>query len=216
MYRPLNVLSALGLAAAALLAPAVAQAGIVFSNFGPGLSFNALSGAPAGNAFDGNNYAEADSFTPAATSVFDSLLIALSCVTTCPAALTVTLAADNASAPGAAIESFVIAGSSLGAFGVAHAPLSLSSVLHPGLAAGTVYWVTVKTTLANAVAWNLNVVGDTSSTGISSDGGATWFAPSGQTPGAFSVNSPVPEPAAWAGLLAGGVLIGWRRRSTRG
>jgi hypothetical protein len=215
MNRPLNLLFGLGLVGAALLVPAAARADVVFSNFGPGLSFDQLSGTPVGNAFDGNNYAEAASFSAATPFVFDSLLIALSCVASCPATLTVTLAASSGAAPGAAIESFVVAGSALGAFGVNHAPLTLASVLHPGLGAGTVYWVTVKSTTADAAAWNLNLTADASATGISSDGGATWFAPAGQTPGAYAINSAVPEPAAWASLLGGALLVGWRRRRTR-
>ena len=38
-------------------APCVAEAGTIFTNFGPALSYDINSGNPVGNAFDGNDYA---------------------------------------------------------------------------------------------------------------------------------------------------------------
>ena len=62
--------------------------------------------------------------------------------------------------------------------------------------------------------------GDASSQAISTDGGTTWFSPSGLTPGAYAVfgtAAAVPEPSTLV-LLSSGVvgLLGsrWRRRPT--
>ena len=103
--------------------------------------------------------------------------------------------------PGAVLESFSVPGTSLGPLGANNAPLVLSSVLKPLLTAGTQYWVAVTSSLNDSIAWNWNSTGDASSEAISTDGGTTWFAPSGLTPGAYQVNgTPVttvmPEPGA--------------------
>jgi hypothetical protein len=63
----------------------------------------------------------------------------------------------------------------------------LLSALHPSLIVGTRYWVAVGAGLTNTVAWNLNTTGDVSDQAISTDNGATWFSPSGNTPGALEV-----------------------------
>jgi hypothetical protein len=65
-------------------------------------------------------------------------------------------------------------------------------------------------------AWNLNNTGDASDQAISTDGGLTWFAPSGQTPGAFEVDGTLVAPAPGALTLLGSgalALLGgrWRR-----
>jgi len=58
------ILAGMGLLALLLGAPAVGRADIIFSNFGPGFGYDTTGGNPIGNAFDGNNYAQADTFTP--------------------------------------------------------------------------------------------------------------------------------------------------------
>lgn len=201
------------LSALAPLAPTDAAAGVVFSNFGPGLSYDTHSGNPVGNAFDSNLYAQASSFTSASSFNFDSLVIALSCSFSCPDPITVTLARDNTDQPGALIESFAVLGGSLGAFGSNNAPLVLSSMLHPLLSAGTRYWVAVNADAHDTVAWNLNSTGDLSDQAISTNGGATWFSPTGNAPGAFEVLSisTAPEPGS-AGLVGASLLLMALRR----
>jgi len=198
-----------------LAVSSVAEASTVFTNFGPALTYDITSGKPVGNAFDGNQYAEADSFIPAAGGSLQSLRLALSCAFSCPDPFGVSLTIDIAHQPGLVLESFVIAGGALGPLGTDSPPLLLLSVLHPALTKGTQYWVTVGADLTDTVAWNLKTTGDVSDQAISTDNGATWFAPSGLTPGALEVDA-VPEPGSWGLLVSGALLLSLllqRRRS---
>jgi hypothetical protein len=201
-----------------LFAATVSRADVVlFTNFGPGFSYNTGLGNSVGNAFDGNDYAQGDTFTPTTTARFSSLDIALSCSFVCADNFTVSLDANNGGMPGATIESFTVSGPALGSFGANNPPLVLDSVLNPLLTAGTRYWVTAASDLNNSIAWNLNSTGDSSSEALSADDGTTWFAPSGLTPGAYQVNGvqATPEPSEFwilIGLLGVLVFMRWRVR----
>lgn len=206
--------------ALALAVPAVAPASVIFTNFGAGQTYDINSANAVGNGFDGNNYGEGESFTPTASANFGSVSVALSCVFGCGSGenFIISLRSDSSDAPGAAIESFIFTGATLGDFGSNNAPISASSVLKPLLNSGTRYWITVTSSLAYSIAWNLDTTGDTNDQALSTDGGATWNSPTGLTPGAFEVDSaavtnPMPEPASGF-LLTGGLLLGWlvRRR----
>jgi hypothetical protein len=191
----------------------VSAASVVFTNFGAGLAFDANSGNPVGNAFDGNDYGEANSFTASLSGSFESLTIALSCLGTCADRVTVGLTADGGDQPGTVLESFSVAGASLGAFGASFTPLTLRSAVRPQFVGGSIYWVTVTADLNDIAIWNLNTSGDTSDQASSTDNGATWFSPSGNTPGALEVDATVPEPGTSLLLLGGALLFGRRIRS---
>jgi hypothetical protein len=191
----------------------VAEAGAVFTNFGPAASYDVNSGNPVGNAFDGNDYAQANSFLPSFSGSLQSLRIALSCAFSCSGPVGVSLNADTGNQPGLTLESFVVAGGALGPIGTNNAPVVLLSVLHPSLILGTQYWIAVAAGLTDSVSWNLNTTGDVSDQAISSDNGASWFSPSGNTPGALEVNA-VPEPGSF-GLVGGALVLSlllWRGR----
>jgi hypothetical protein len=211
MSHCFRIQTAMGVWTLLFVAPALSRADtVLFTNFGAGFSYNTGVGNFVGNAFDGtgNNYAGGDTFTPTISADFDSLDIALNCFFTCPDNLTVSLDKNNNGVPGAALESFTVAGPSLGPFGVNNPPVVLIAVGPPvQLTAGTPYWVTVSSDLNNSITWNWNSTGDTSGQALSIDGGTTWFAPSGLTPGAYQVNAtPVPEPGV-LGLLATVLLL---------
>jgi hypothetical protein len=202
----------IGALAAAL--PALAPAAAIFTNFGPSLAYDITQGNPVGNDFGGDNAAEGDSFTPSASATFGSARLALSCVIGCPAAMnfTVSLDSDSSDSPGAAIESFSFTSAMLNVLGNNNTPITVTSLLHPTLSSGARYWITVSSSLTYAIAWNDNSTSDVSNQAVSSDGGATWFSPSGQTPGALEVDSvAAPEPSsAW--LFGAGLILALLRK----
>jgi hypothetical protein len=180
--------------------PAIAPASIIFTNLGAGQSYDMTQGNPVGNDFAGDNAAQGDTFTPTASATLSSIEVALTCIVDCPASesFTVALRANIADAPGAVIESFTFTGRTLGALGNNNPLITATSVLHPTLTAGTQYWITVSSLVNFAISWNDNGTGDTSDQAISSDGGASWFSPSGMTPSAYEVDGTitgVPEPS---------------------
>jgi hypothetical protein len=221
MTRHFNTFVAVGFCVALL--PAVSQAALIFGNLGTSPVYDTTGGNFVGNDFAGDNLAEGDTFVPSVNAIFGSLKIALSCNLSCPDGYTVSLRTDTSDAPGAVIESFVGSGASLGNLGVNNPLVVFNSALHPTLTATTQYWITVSTDLNNSIAWNWNTTGDTSDQAISSDGGATWFSPSGLTPGAYEVDTLTalaPEPGTSV-LVACSLLLFLvgrhlsRRRSSR-
>lgn len=199
---------------------AYASATVLFSNFGPGYSYDINSGNVVGDGYDGSFYSEGESFTPGQNAAFGALRIALSEVYpgSQGAPLTISLTADAGNAPGAVLESWLTAPGSLGLLGTNNAPLVLYSILNPTLLAGTEYWITASLTgLSNAVAWNWNSTGDLNAQAIND--GSGWFSPSGLTPGAFevdSVASRVPEPSTLAlfGVAFAGIGFCSRRKQS--
>jgi hypothetical protein len=221
-HRRIQLSSAGLLCSLALALPAVAPASVIFTNFGSGMSYNTTGGNAVGNAFDGNNYGEGETFTPSATATLGSIEVELSCAVSCPASdnFTIALRSDSGGSPGGVIEGFVFTNTTLNSLGLNNTPITAASVAMPTLTAGTAYWVTVMSSINDAIAWNWNSTGDSANQAISPDGGANWFAPSGLTPGAFQVNSAAgtatPEPTTL--MLIGGslsllCLVG--KRSTR-
>lgn len=210
--KPFKGVALIG-ALAALLPATSSAASIIFTNFGASLAYDATQGEPVGSDFVGDNAAEGDSFTPASNAVFQSAIVALSCVVGCPAAenFVVSLNEDSSDSPGSVMESFIFTGQTLGALGNNNAPIPVTSVLQPTLLAGTQYWITVSSSKAYAIVWNNNSTGDTNDQAVSSDGGGSWYAPTGATPGALELDGTAvaaPEPSA--GFLAGaGLALVW-------
>ena len=184
-------------------------ASVLYSNFGNASTYNTSLGNPVGNAFDGNDYAEADTFVIGGDAIFSSVRLALSCFGFCTDPFFVTLNRDAGNQPGAALETLSVSASTLGTLGANNAPLLLNSAVNPTLSSGTRYWITVRADLNDSIGWNLNLVGDSAAEAISTNGGASWFSPSGNTPGAFEISGIIPEPRT-AGLLfvSAGLLLG--------
>jgi hypothetical protein len=191
--------------AAVAATPSIASASILFTNFGPGQSYDTSSGNIVGNGFDGNNYAQGDTFVARETQRLLSMSLALSCFFGCPADFAISLNADTSGVPGTTLESINVSGGTLGVFGNNNPPVHVMSVLNPLLTVGTRYWVTVSSPIDNSIEWNFNSTGDPSDEAISTDGAATWFSPSGLTPGALEVDA-TPEPGSL--LLVGSFLSG--------
>jgi hypothetical protein len=212
----INLSKYLGMCVLSMGISSHALADVIFSNFGPGYTYNVSSGNVVGDGFDGSIYSEGDSFTPIQNAVFGSLRIALSEVFpgSQGTSLTISLAADSGNAPGAVLESWLLAPGSLGLLGNNNAPVVLNSSLNLTLLAGTEYWITASLGgMGNAVAWNWNSTGDMNAHAIND--GSGWFSPSGMTPGAFELDSAasVPEPSTLA--LFGVAFAGLASRTRR-
>jgi hypothetical protein len=196
--------------------PAVSHATVVYSNFGTSFGYNTSAGNIVGDDGAGDNLGQADTFTPGSTAILNTIEIALSCqdVRLCPTAFTVSLESDSGDAPATILESFTVAGTSLGVLGVNNAPITLTSVLNPTLVAGTQYWLAVTGPLTDMIVWNWNSTGDSSDQSVSLDGGASWISQSGQTPSAYEIDGTIatPEPGTLLLLLGGGLLIGLKRQ----
>jgi hypothetical protein len=212
LKRSMKLLLILGFLAFVVFAPILAHADtVIFINLGPGNSYDTSIGNPVGDGLDGSgfDYGEGVAFVAPLSTKLSLIELALSCVFCSPGgSVQVSLRQSSAGTPGALLESFTVLDSTLGLLGHNNPLLILMSVLQPNLLSSSTYWLTVAGDASNAVAWNWNNTGDTSTTGISVDGGASWFAPAGDTPGAAAViagDTQVPEPASlW--LLSTGIL----------
>jgi hypothetical protein len=208
MTRNLARRVTLAFAALALVVPSTASADLVFSNLGPGNTFNTAAANPVGfDFFSGDQDAQADSFLPLINSFLTSLTIPLSSfVQTNTAPVTVALRSSIGGLPGGVLESWIIAPGTLPTFGGSVGLTQLTSVLHPAMATGTQYWVTVFGGAADPVAWNLTNTADANPTATSVNGGATWNK-LGLTPGALRLDGTVaPEPTSL--VLTATALVG--------
>ena len=215
-----TILTTLTFAAFVIAGSPVEAASSIFTNFGAGQSYNIGAGNPIGNAFDGNTYAEGDSFVSAGNFNLASISLALSYVFpgSVPDDFNVALRNNSGDAPGATVlEAWTVHGSALGGLGTNHSVLTLISVFNPVITNGTRYWVTVSSDLNNSIAWNWNSTGDSNDEAISLDAGSSWFSPSGLTPGALELDGqviiPTPEPSTIVLLCTGFLtLLGVRGR----
>lgn len=205
-----------GLTLALLTLPTLSPAAtVLFSNYGAGTTYDTTEGNPIGNAFDGSDYGEADTFILSGNAIFTSLQLSLSCFASCSDPFSVTLNRDAGNQPGAALETFTVSAAALGMLGTNNAPLVLNSVLKPTLVYGTRYWIAVNADLNDSIDWNLNTTGDGAEEALSADGGMTWFSPSGNTPGALQITGVTPEPGSSGMILSVVALLGFlvKRRS---
>lgn len=193
--------------ALATITPVLGSADVMFTNLGAGQSYDTMNANPIGFAGDANNYGEAGTFVARETEDLTTIQVALGCFFNCggPANFTISLTPDGGDRPGTPLESFNFSGVVLGTVGTNNPLQVATSTLHLLLTTGTQYWVTVTSTTAYSIGWNLNSTGDASDEALSFDGGSSWFSPSGLTPGAFEVDS-TPEPASI--LLLATVLLG--------
>jgi len=211
--RRLSVVWAhVGVSTLLLGVPPVARASaILFSNFGPGLSYDTSTGNPVGNDLAGFDEWQGESFKPVTTATLSSIEIALSAVAfSSLSPVTVALWSDVGNRPGAILERFANPVGAIGPLGSNNPALVLNSSLFPVLSVGSQYWVTAASPLTSSYSWNFNTTGELADHAISIDTGATWFtAPGGfYTPGAFQVDgNPVPEPGTLTLIASVGLLF---------
>jgi hypothetical protein len=131
--------------------------------------------------------------------------------------VTISLAANAAGVPGSVLETF---GAIVQPYPSDTVPVTVTSLLHPLLTAGSVYWLSVYAADGNGVGWNTGFTltnPDLLANRASSMSSWTAHPLLGgyNNPGAFSVDanavSAVPEGTTWSLCLLGIALLGLKR-----
>jgi hypothetical protein len=126
---------------------ALANAGVIYSNLGPGDSF-LTSGWVVGmrtTPFGSTSLETAAAFTPASNSIFTGVEIAIDLLGP-PGDLTIALmVAGSSGTPETVLEKFVVPGP------MTPSLVSVQSIMHLGFNAGTEYWLDISATSTAAV-----------------------------------------------------------------
>ncbi len=186
----------------------VLHAATIYSNFGPGQTYLTIASELVGTLSGlASQVSVGAPFTPATTSVLTAIDFAAVYIGG-PNQLNVYLTSGGL--PGAPIESFTLTN-------LANLPtvLTVNSVTHPVLSAGTTYWVvlTANDPVNSDFGWNFNTTGATGA--ATRLGAGSWVLDQGTT-SAFDVQGDaVPEPATFL-LVSGSLLLfGMRCRGRR-
>lgn len=189
---------------------------VVFSNFGPGMTFNELQGfAVTGSGDSLGGAIAAVAFTPSATFTFSSAQLPMNLVTG-PNHFQVLLMTNSGGFPGNIIETITLTDA------VPMFPpeiVTANSALHPVLTAGTQYWLVVFAPEPSTFGiWNLSFDDFSSpqARGFVSLTGP-WIPANTLIKPAFQINGePVPEPSTMlllgTGLAALGTAVRKRRQ----
>jgi hypothetical protein len=196
----------------ALAGPAgPARADVIFSNLGPGESYNQIQGyIEAGPEAAFPLTRQAMAFTAGQTPTsFDGARVALGLASGANE-IDLRLYTDAGGQPGAVIETIHASGQmpTYGQFGSGHL-VTFESALHPLLEAGGTYWLLPFASGDTFAGWNRNDQGSSGPFALSQELEPTGWVVSSQQQGAYAVNgtpSPAPEPSALA--LAGVGLVG--------
>ena len=185
---------------------------VVFSNFGPGMTFNQTQGVSvtASNLF-GDIPAQA--FTPSQTVTFSSAQLPMNLVTG-PNHFQVLLMTSSGGLPGTIIETITLTDA------VPMFPPQIvvaNSALHPVLTAGTQYWLAVFAPEPNTFGiWNFSL------NDFSTPQALAFTSPTGPwvvnnvTRSAFQINGePIPEPSTLLLLGTGLATLGTAVRKRR-
>ena len=208
---------AIGLLLIGVAATPAPAGSVIFSNLGPGDSYSGQVVYAVGYAFGGvlGDYVPASGFTVGATSMYLSTIQVAAGLQTGTNQLTIDLDADSGGIPGATLESFTITGAMPPLGTVSSDNLVVAtSVLHPLLTAGSLYWVVLNAPSTTFAGWNLNSIGDM---------GPFYYTRRGQviisgteTLGAMLITGQaIPEPSSIVLVSTGAVVIlgcGLRRR----
>lgn len=183
---------------------------IVFSNFGPGMTFNQTQGLAitGSNLFGGVIFAHA--FTPSQTVTFSSAQLAMLLVAE-PNHFQVLLMTSSGGLPGNIIETITVT------MPTSPGIVTANSALHPVLTSGTQYWVAVFAPEPNTFGiWNLalNDFLTPQARGFTSPTGPWVVGTVNRS--AFQINGePVPEPSTMLLLGTGLATLGTAVRKRR-
>jgi MYXO-CTERM domain-containing protein len=197
-----------------------ARADVLFSDLGPGESYNQNVGlTESGPTSLPGSVRQPQAFTVSTNTTFDSARVAISLANGANE-MDLRLYNTVGGQPGAVLETIHVSGQmpNFGMFGSGHL-VTFDSVLHPLLQAGGTYWLLPFSPGNTWAAWNFNTIGATGMTALSTDPDPTsWMVLSGVSLGAVEISgtpSPAPEPSglALAGLAAAGLAgYTWLRR----
>lgn len=177
-----------------------ANATVAYSSFGPGETYS--TNTRVVGSFNGPNYTVAMPFTVSETIALGEIRLPLEYFGIGPNVLNVSIYTDNGGEPDTALETIVTSATDT------LQVQTVYSALNPQLVAAEDYWMVLSS--AGRFGWALSPLGQTGFK-FSTDGGATWDDPSGNTTiSAFSVA--VPEPAAALAALGFLPLLSRRRR----
>jgi|SRR4051812_18712514 hypothetical protein len=193
------------------LCGASAHAASVYSNLGPGDSYDSSGGLTVAN-----NFTAAGSFQPSLTALLDSIDLGLNYnqnVDPNGRQAMVSLAADQGGSPGNLIETVGTANAVAPYTGTGSGVVSVTSSTHSQLVAGTTYWIVLSAGPGNDDVWKTNIVSDVNR-GASKHASDAWIV--GFSNPGFRVNASVPEPNMLASLLLLGGVTMLRRRARRG
>lgn len=176
-----------------------ANATVAYSSFGPGETYS--TNTRVVGSFNGPNYTVAMAFTVSETIALGEIRLPLEYFGIGPNVLNVSIYTDNGGEPDTALETIVTSATDT------LQVQTVYSALNPQLVAAEDYWMVLSS--AGRFGWALSPLGQTGFK-FSTDGGATWDDPSGNTTiSAFSVA--VPEPAAALAALGLLPLLSRRR-----
>jgi len=188
---------------------------VVFSNFGPGMTFDTNRGVSV-QGINAGGQIPAYAFTPSGTFTFNSAQLAMGLVHG-PNILQVLLMTSSGGFPGNVIESITLT-NAVAPFG-SNGIVVANSALHPVLTFGTQYWLVAFPSDPNiAMGWNFTF-NDFLTPGAFTDDHVNLAGPWDPTGGpaaAFQINGdPVPEPTTMlllgSGLTALGAAVRKRR-----
>ena len=183
---------------------------IVFSNFGPGMTFNQTQGLSitGSNLFGGVIFAHA--FTPSETVTFSSAQVAMLLVAE-PNTFQVLLMTSSGGLPAEILETITVTAPTFPGI------VSANSALHPVLTSGTQYWLAVFAPEPNTFGiWNLalNDFSTPQARGFTSPTGPWVVGNVNRT--AFQINGePIPEPSTMLLLGTGLATLGAAVRKRR-